>query len=391
MRVAGIMSGTSLDGIDVAVIEVRGRGWAKRVETLAASSRPYPKQVRQALLEISNAQTHTAYISRLNFLLAELYAEALISCCQEHKIPLSSIELIGSHGQTIFHEGERVRYLGRSVASTLQIGDGSVLAERTGIPTVTDFRTADMAAGGKGAPLVPYVDYLLFRHARLGRVALNIGGIANVTAIPPGAGPESVIAFDTGPGNMVMDGLVSRFTGGRKTFDKDGKLAARGKVNKEVLERLCRDSFYRKVPPKTAGREQYGAEFLKAFGGLSMPDAVATATALTAATIGYAIDRFIRPRMPVDELIVSGGGARNPLLMAYLASYGRGVSIRTSSEYGIDSDAKEAIAFAILAYETLHKQPSNLPAATGARHPAILGKLSLTNSRGQELYSKHSG
>jgi len=377
MRVAGLMSGTSLDGIDVAIVEISGRGWAKRIRTLAFRTVPYPEDVRQAILSVSNAATHTATISRLNFLLGELYAEALRLTARRARIPLDSIQLIGSHGQTIFHEGAPVKYLGRRIASTLQIGEAAVLAERTGIPVVADFRPRDIAAGGRGAPLVPYVDYMLFRHRKLGRVALNIGGIANITAIPPSAGPEDVIAFDTGPGNMVVDALARRYTKGRWSYDRGGRLAARGHVNRELLDRLLKDPYFRQPPPKTAGREQYGAEFVERLlqTGLSLLDLIATSTAFTAAAVAMGIERFVRPRMPVDELIVSGGGVHNRQMMAQLAAFLPGVSLATSTDYGVDADAKEAIAFAVLAYETWHRRPANLPSATGARRAVVLGKI----------------
>jgi len=377
MRVAGLMSGTSLDGIDVAIVEISGRGWAKRIRTLAFRTVPYPEDVRQAILSVSNAATHTATISRLNFLLGELYAEALRLTARRARIPLDSIQLIGSHGQTIFHEGAPVKFLGRRIASTLQIGEAAVLAERTGIPVVADFRPRDIAAGGRGAPLVPYVDYMLFRHRKLGRVALNIGGIANITAIPPSAGPEDVIAFDTGPGNMVVDALARRYTKGRWSYDRGGRLAARGHVNRQLLDRLLKDPYFRQPPPKTAGREQYGAEFVERLlqTGLSLLDLIATCTAFTAAAVATGIERFVRPRMPVDELIVSGGGVHNRQMMAQLAAFLPGVSLASSTDYGVDADAKEAIAFAVLAYETWHRRPANLPSATGARRAVVLGKI----------------
>lgn len=377
MRVAGIMSGTSLDGIDVAIVEIEGRGWNKRVSTVAFDGTPYPRPLREAILAVSNCDTHTAAISRLNFLLGEMYANAVISTCAGAHIPLDSVELIGCHGQTIFHEGQPVKVLGRQVASTLQIGEGSIIAECTGIPVVCDFRPRDMAAGGRGAPLVPYVDYLLFRDRRIGRVALNLGGIGNITAIAPGAAPEDVIAFDTGPGNMIIDALTVEHTKGRQTFDRGGSLAAKGEVNQKLLDTLLRDPFYRQPPPKTAGREQYGREFIERLKKNALPllDLIATATAFTAATVAAAIDRFVRPRMAPDELIVSGGGAHNPRIMAYLAAFLPGTRVLTSADYGIDVDAKEAIAFAILAYETWHRRPSNLPSATGARRAVVLGKI----------------
>lgn len=351
MRVAGVMSGTSLDGIDVAVVEVHGR----RVSTIGFQSAPYSEAVRRAILDASNATTTTREISRLNFLLGELYARAVLRACRRY----GPVGLIGCHGQTIYHEGG---------ASTLQIGEAAVIAERTGVPVVSDFRPRDIAAGGQGAPLVPFVDCLLFGGSRRTRIALNIGGIANITVIPAG------IAFDTGPGNMVIDALAREHTRGRRNFDRGGRIAAQGNVNRPLLDRLLADPYYRQKPPKSAGREQYGAEFVARLKrtGLPLPDLIATATVLTAATVA----RAVAPYGP-DELIVSGGGAHNPRIMAHLAAFLPGVPLCTSADYGIHVDAKEALAFAVLAYQTWRRRPSNLPTATGARHAAVLGKLTL--------------
>lgn len=373
MRVAGIMSGTSLDGIDVAIVDLGGG----RFHTLAARTTPYPPAVRRALLAVSNAIAHSGEVARLNFLLGELYAGALKAVCRRARIPLGSIQLIGCHGQTIFHQGEPVKFLGRRVASTFQIGEAAVLAERTGVPVVNDFRPRDIACGGRGAPLVPLVDYLLFRDRRRGRVALNIGGIANLTAIPAGARPEHVIAFDTGPGNMVIDQLAARATRGRWTYDHGGRLARRGRVHPALLEKLLAEPYYWAKPPKTAGREQYGVEFVDRLvaTGLAFEDLIATATAFTAATVAAGIARFVAPRMKVHELIVSGGGAHNPELLGHLSALLPGIAVATSADFGIDIDAKEAIAFAVLAYQTWRRRPGNLPSATGARRAAVLGRL----------------
>jgi anhydro-N-acetylmuramic acid kinase len=376
MRVAGIMSGTSLDGIDVAIVDI-GRGGA--ISTIAFRMTPYPARVREALLGISNAEAHTGEVARLDFLLGELYARAVMDTCIQSRVPVQSLDLIGCHGQTIFHQGAPAPFLGHRIACTFQIGEAAVLAERTGVPVVSDFRPRDIAAGGRGAPLVPYVDYLFYRNRRFGRVALNIGGIGNITAIPAGAGPDKVIAFDTGPGNMVVDALAAKHTNGRMRFDRDGRLAGSGRVNGKLLRDLLQDGYYRAKPPKSAGREQYGAEFVERLlaTGLPLPDLIATATALTAAAAAAGIERFVRPRMKVDELIVSGGGAHNPRMLAYLAAFLPGVALSTSAAFGIDPDAKEAIAFAVLAFETWRRRPSNLPSATGARRPAILGKITI--------------
>lgn len=358
MRVAGIMSGTSLDGIDVAIVDISGR----RFRTVAFHSKPYSPTVRDGILAISNATTTTAAISQMNFRLGELYAGAVMDTCRRARVPLRSIGLIGCHGQTIYHE---------SGQNTLQIGEAAVLAERTGISVVSDFRPRDIAAGGKGAPLVPFVDYLLFRNPRRRRVALNIGGIANVSIIDG----DRVIAFDTGPGNMVIDALVGEHTGGRHTYDRGGRIAARGKLVKPLLDELLRDGYYREKPPKTAGREQYGAAFVARMkrSPARMEDLIATATVLTAASIAVGIRRFGPAR--VDDLIVSGGGAHNPQILGHLAALLPETSIATSTDFGVDVDAKEAIAFAVLAHETWRLRSSNLPSATGARRPVILGKI----------------
>ncbi len=355
MRVAGVMSGTSLDGIDVAIVEVHSR----RVSTIGFQSTAYPEKIRRAILAVSNTTTSTRDISLLNFQLGELYAKAVLRACRTY----GAVKLIGCHGQTVYHEGG---------SNTLQIGEAAVIAERTGTPVVSDFRTRDIAAGGQGAPLVPYVDYLLFRHPRRTRVALNIGGIANVTIIPAGADREEVTAFDTGPGNMIIDALATEYTSGKLNFDRGGRIAAHGKVDRALLHRLLADPYYRRSPPKSAGREQYGIEFIARLKetGLPLPDLIATTTVLTAATIATAIAPFAPP-----ELIVSGGGAHNPLILGYLSAFLPAVAIGTSADYGVAVDAKEAIAFALLAYETLRHRPSNLPSATGAKRAVLLGKV----------------
>lgn len=358
MRVAGIMSGTSLDGIDVAIVDIDGR----RINTVAFRSTPYSAQTREAVMAVSNTTTTTAAIARLSFKLGELYARAVRETCRHRGVPLESVQWIGCHGQTIYHE---------SGVTTMQIGEAAVIAEQTGVPVVSDFRTRDVAAGGTGAPLVPYVDYWLYRHPRRGRIALNIGGIANITAIPAGGAPEDVVAFDTGPGNMVIDALTRDYTGGKQNYDKGGRIAARGKLIPALLDKLLADGYYSKKPPKTAGREQYGREFVA---GLKGPpeDLIATATVLTAATIAAGIRRL---RGEYHDLIVSGGGAHNPQIMAHLAGFLPDLGLATSADFGIDIDGKEAICFAVLAHETVRRRASNLPSATGAKKAVVLGKI----------------
>ena len=375
----GIMSGTSADGIDVALVRVAGRKVS--LENFAAF--PFPRGVQKSILNLGEGgPVTTREISQLNFLLGEIFAGAALTACKKFRVPPAQIAVIGSHGQTIFHQGIPAPFNGRRIASTLQIGEPSVIAARTGITTVGDFRPADMAAGGQGAPLVPFVDFLLYRHPRIGRAALNIGGIANVTVIPAGAKIEEVYAFDTGPGNMVIDALVRHYTHGRKAYDRNAEMAGRGTFLPRLSDDLMHDDYYVKPPPKTAGREQYGEAYVRRVlahrdSRRAKPeDVILTVTGVTAQSILYAFSLFVFSRTKVDELIVSGGGAHNPLLMRALgAAFENDFRIREASELGVPGDAKEAFAFAVLAHETLQKRPANVPGATGAKKAVVLGKL----------------
>ena len=376
------MSGTSADGINVALVEISGAGFDTRFELLAHDEHSYPQPVRRTILAAMNAQrASVADLARLNFLLGELYASAVRTSAEKSG---RKVDLVGCHGQTLYHQGEPAPFLGKSIATTWQTGEGAVIAARVGVPVVCDFRPADMAAGGKGAPLVPYLDYLVYRDAGVGRIVQNLGGIANLTAIPAGVSPEQVIALDTGPGNMVIDAVMERLY--RKPFDRDGRRAAEGKPLEAVLKVLLHHSFFRRKPPKTAGREEFGREFVSDFlrrcGRARKEDVVATATALTARSIGLALRKITwrgRPaRDSFSDYIVSGGGVKNSTLLDMLRAELEplGLTLRSSDEFGVPSAAKEAVAFALLAYETWHRRPSNVPAATGARQPAILGKIS---------------
>jgi anhydro-N-acetylmuramic acid kinase len=387
------MSGTSADGIDVALVRItepqpRAPRSLLKTHLLNFAAFPYPPAVREALLGLANgASTSTREISQLNFRLGELFADAVLRACRKFRILPRRISLIGSHGQTVYHQGVRTPFLGASTSSTLQIAEPAIIAERTGIATIADFRPADMAAGGQGAPLVPFVDCLLYRDARIGRIALNIGGIANLTAIPANAHPRAVIAFDTGPGNMIIDALAAHFTRGRRRFDRDSQLARRGHLLPEFLDQLLAHPFFRKSPPKTAGREEFGAEYTARLIALAKRRRIApvdllhTATAFTAASIAQAIQDFVFPRARVAELILAGGGARNPLLVAYLTAFLPSLKIIPAGAFGIPADAKEAFAFAVLAYEAWRQRANNLPSATGARHPAVLGKICYARPR----------
>ena len=364
MIVAGIMSGTSADGINIAFVRLadkkpehrsRGRGRTRHTSAefkfLAHAEFPYPKSVRGTVLEAMNAsRTSVANLARLNFLLGELYAEAVLSAQSQFRL---KAELIGCHGQTLYHQGEPEPYLGRKLAVTWQTGEAAVIAARVGVPVISDFRPADMAANGKGAPLVPFLDYLLYRDQRLGRIAQNIGGIANLTAIPAGASPEQVLAFDTGPGNMVIDAVTEHLFG--KPYDRKGEIAASGAALEHVIAEVLRQLFFRRKPPKTAGREEFGREFVVEFvkkcGRAEARDIVATATALTVRSIADALQRFVLRKTAYHEFIISGGGAKIPFLVAMLANElrGLGLHIRSSDEFGLPSEAKEAAAFALLA------------------------------------------
>jgi anhydro-N-acetylmuramic acid kinase len=365
------MSGTSLDGIDVAVVDISRKRGGVRIQPVAFRTTVYPKLVREAILAVSNSMTHTATIARLNFLLGELYAAAIKETCRRARVPIDSVVLAGMHGQTIFHEANPVEYLGHRVASTMQIGEAAIVAERTGIWTISNFRERDMAAGGKGAPLVPNVDYLLFRDRRRARIALNIGGIANMSFIPADADRSDVIAFDTGPGNMIVDALVAHHTQGRQTFDRNGRIARSAKISPRLLDSMLSDPYFALPPPKACGREQFGRDYVAGLiaTGLPVPDLIATATELTAQSISRAILGY-----QAEEILASGGGVHNRQLMRRLRQLLGDRKLTTTADHGIDPDAKEAIAFAILAYEFIQRRPGNLPSATGARHAVLLGK-----------------
>jgi anhydro-N-acetylmuramic acid kinase len=384
MLVLGLMSGTSADGLDVALADIHGAPPKLRTRLLHYTSRRMPDSLRKEVLRIAEGAASTsAEISQLNFRLGQAFAEGAIAACREFRVALSRVQLIGSHGQTIFHRGRPVPFLGRSTASTLQIGEPAVIAAETGIPTIGDFRVADIAAGGQGAPLVPYADYLLYRDEKLGRVSLNLGGIGNLTVLPANAKPSQVIAFDTGPGNMLMDALVFHFSRKKQRFDRGARLARQGQANRKVLKQLLRDPYLRLGPPKSTGREYYGRAYFQELlrmgkkNRASPNDLIRTTTEFTVASVVDALNRFVLRKNKIHQLIVSGGGAKNPLVMAQLAAALTPIEVLPSSKFGVPEEAKEAYAFALLAYESFHRRPSNLPASTGADRPAILGKLSL--------------
>jgi anhydro-N-acetylmuramic acid kinase len=377
------MSGTSADGIEAALVRISGAPPKLKSNLLGHASLPIPKPIRAAILRVAEGTPIPASeISQLNFRLGQLFADAAIATCKKLRVPLKSLDLIASHGQTIFHQGKPIPFLGVKTSSTLQIGESSVIAARTGITTIGDFRPADMAAGGQGAPLVPFADFLLYRHEKFGRVSLNLGGIANVTVIPAAAKPQDVFAFDTGPANILIDALVSHFTKGRQRFDKNARLAQSGRCLTSLLETFLRDPYFRQKPPKSTGREYFGRTVVEKLlrEGRKLrarpEELIHTATIFTALSVVDALNRFVLPRTKISQLIVSGGGARNPLLMGQLEASLAPIEVLTSVEFHVPEQSKEAYAFALLAYETFHHRPSNLPSATGAHRPAILGKIS---------------
>jgi anhydro-N-acetylmuramic acid kinase len=388
LRVAGLMSGTSADGVDVAIVDIprpaRGRlpqGLGRGgVRLLAFETRPYPAALRQEIFRLFDpASVRVDDLCHLNFALGEVLAEAVVRLARSSGISLASIDLVGSHGQTVWHNPEGRRSGGRLLRSTIQIGEPAVIAERTGIATVADFRPSDVAAGGEGAPLVPFTDYILFRDRRRTRAVQNVGGIANVTFLPAGGPTADILAFDTGPGNMVIDRVVQQMTGGRARYDAGGRRAAGGTVDERWLAELLRHPYLGRRPPKSTGREMFGADFTDRLlarahrRGLRPQDVLATVTAFTARSIADAYRRHL-PAMP-DEVILCGGGARNRTLVARLAEALPGVRVAPMDDFGLSARAKEAVSFAILAWAAACGIPGNVPSATGARRSAVLGKV----------------
>lgn len=379
-RVAGLMTGTSLDGVDVVIADLAGSGPALHAEVLAFQSRPYPEALRALLLANSAPATSSVRdLSQLNVRLAHIYAEAVRGAAEEAGMTVADLDLVGSHGQTVHHVPVAADCAGQPTTSTLQIGDPSVLANLLGVPVVGDFRVADMALGGQGAPLVPYFDYVTFTDSEETRGLLNLGGIANITVLPAGASPDAVFAFDTGPSNLLIDALAQRDFG--QPYDAGGAIARRGEVLADLLDRLLADPYLAEAPPKSTGREYYGQAYVDqilAWSAAADPaDRLATVTAFTAHSIHDAYQRFIAPKHRLDTLIASGGGKHNAALMGHLQRLFAPVPVRTADAYGVDSDAKEALCFAVLAHEYVNGVPTNLPSVTGASRPALLGKLCL--------------
>ena len=381
--VVGLMSGTSVDSIDAVLVSIAGNGISTRFKQIAFHTHYYPKGYQKFVLQNSLPGSGSVdTISTLNILSAQFFADAVKTLAKKANVPLTSIDLIGSHGQTIHHLPEYQNLFGRKIHSTLQIGDPSTIAKLTGIVTVGDFRTGDMALSGQGAPLVPYFDYIAFRSAKHNRALLNIGGISNITLLQKNCSINDVLAFDTGPGNMIVDALMNTLY--NKPFDNNGVIASRGKILSDLLRTVLQHSYFSRPLPKSTGREMFGAMFvekiLQKYSKNRAEDLIATATEFTAMTIYDQFNRYLRKRLRgemLDELIISGGGSKNRTMTDALRRYFSPTRIITSDSLGVSSDAKEALCFAILANETISGNNSNIPNVTGATKGTVLGKICL--------------
>jgi anhydro-N-acetylmuramic acid kinase len=381
MIIIGLMSGTSADGIDAALVDVSGRNQRIRARLIAFEYIPHNDEVRQAILTLCDPQLgRIPELTSLHALLGERFAEAAKKAAESGGVHLSGVVAIASHGQTVWHQPENMQIAGDAGRGTLQIGNPAVIAAKTGCTVISDFRSADMAAGGQGAPLVPFADWALFTSGRESRAVQNIGGIANVTHLPPSAALDQVTAFDSGPGNMVIDGVVRALTEGNRQFDEGGERAARGEVDVQLLARLLEHPYFERNPPKTTGREEFGEQYVSRVMAdakrrrLSEDGLIATVTALTAESIARSYRRWMSGDIP-RTIILGGGGAHNHTLVRMLRQRLPQSKFLTHAYFGIPDDAKEAIAFAILGCQTLKGRPSNVPNATGARYPAILGSI----------------
>jgi len=382
-RIVGLMSGTSVDGIDAALVEFSGPQDAPELRLLAFENRPFPESVRACIFELFDPANATVdRVGKMSYVLGGLYAEAALSVIAAAGLTPAEVDAVASHGQTIWHAPDEEAFCGLPARCTVQIGEGAVIAQRTGLVTVSDFRVADVAAGGQGAPLVPFTEYLLYKSMDRTRLLQNIGGIGNMTVLPAACAPEAVYAFDTGPGNMLIDAVVSAATDGRERYDKGGAMAARGNVDERLLDMLRAEPYYSLPLPKTTGRELFGTQYAErifAWGREHREDLAATATELTAWSIADAYERYVLPKYKAAELLVGGGGSYNKTLMSRLAArFERfGVEVKTQEDLGYSSDAKEAVAFAILGDRCLAGLPNTLPGVTGAENPSVMGKISL--------------
>jgi anhydro-N-acetylmuramic acid kinase len=376
----GLMSGTSMDSIDAALVRITGSGLKTHIEVVGWHRYPFPHTVKGTLFNaITIDGIQLSRLSQLNFLIGEVFAEAVLKLLKKFHIDAQSVDLIGSHGQTVWHHPQKQRIARHFVSSTLQIGEPAVISARTGIPVVADFRVKDVALGGEGAPLIPYFDYLIFRSNKEHRGVLNLGGIANITVLPKNCTLEEVYAFDTGPGNMVIDELARELFNQEK--DTSGAISASAPPHKVLLSCMMNHPFIRKHPPKSSGREEFGTPFTKKLLKkasrlqLSTAEIISTATEYTARAIEENYIHFIKPNHPLKRIIVSGGGINNVELMSRLKKYFSPIRIETSDDYGIPAECKEAVAFAVFANETICGNPINIPKVTGAEKPAVCGKI----------------
>ncbi|MBS4207906.1 anhydro-N-acetylmuramic acid kinase [Bacillus sp. FJAT-50079] len=381
--VVGLMSGTSLDGIDAVVVEIIDENDQIDIKQVHFLSLPYSEALKEELMKLCDPnRVRVNDISLMNMFLGELFAEAAIEVIKASGLERNDILCICSHGQTIFHQPDPIEIDGRPIISTLQIGDISVIAEKTGIMTIGDFRTRDMAVGGQGAPLVPYTDFVLFADQEIGRVLVNIGGISNITVLPKGSREADVVAYDTGPGNMIIDAFTKWATDGKQSYDRDGAIAASGSIHKNWLEQLLKHPYYDLSAPKSTGRELFGLDYAKDLWqqaenlGIKDADKIATVTELTAKSVVMEIRKQARI-VHLKEVLVSGGGRNNQTLMQRMSHHllGTEIEVRGVEQSGINADAKEAIAFALLGYQCYKKQQNNLPAATGATKKVVMGKI----------------
>lgn len=380
--VVGLMSGTSVDGVDAALVKIHGNGMDTKTEMIAFKNYPYDEQVRKRIFELFVPGTSTVdKICHMNFLLGEIFARAALDIIAETGYTPEDIDIIGSHGQTIYHMPNPIDDSGYNVRSTLQIGESAVIAERTGIITVDDFRVRDMAAGGQGAPLVPYTEYMIYRDKNKNIALQNIGGISNVTVIPANCSMDEVFAFDNGPGNMVIDEVVKRITNENQNYDKDGQMAGRGTINGMLLDYLMNDKYFRLPLPKTTGREYFGSAYVDRLMNrarelhIEREDLVATVTALTAKSIADSYKYYILDEYSLDRVIIGGGGSYNKTLLKFIKGYLKNIEVITQENLGFSSDAKEAVAFAILANEAINGYANNIPKVTGAKRPVVMGKI----------------
>ncbi|MFD2616150.1 anhydro-N-acetylmuramic acid kinase AnmK [Terrilactibacillus laevilacticus] len=373
--IIGLMTGTSVDGVDAALVNICGYGKGSKIKLIHSKTFDFPDEIKNEIfLAMDIEKSNVELICSLNYKLGQLFANCVQKLCHEASVKVSDLTAIGSHGQTIYHIPNP---LASNMSSTLQLGEPAIIAYETNTTVISNFRAMDMAAGGVGAPLVPYTDYILYGNNQFGRTLQNIGGIGNVTVLPKNCELEDVFAFDTGPGNMIIDSLCNKLL--NESFDKDGKYGSKGKVQKHIVDTWMKMDYFMKTPPKATGRELFGEHFveqeLKKYPGISSEDWIATATYFTAKSIAHAYLNYVFPNVEIDEIIIGGGGSYNPTLIQMLKNLLPNYTIKTQEDIGFSSSSKEAIAFAILANETLHRKPSNVPKATGAKQHVVLGQF----------------